>query len=226
MIADPYSVLGISPNAADEEVTQAYRKLAKKFHPDLNPGDKAAEQKMREINAAYEQIKTGKTGGASYERPDGSYGPQQQSGGSPYGNQYGDPFEDIFSQFFGGGWSNQQSSSPNLQMVRNYLSMRQYQQALYVLSQIPDRNAEWYYYSAIANAGIGNRVTALNNAQEAVRIEPDNHEYLQLLQQLQQSGSAYRQSGQGFGFDMRSVGRTIFQLMMAQLFCMFCCRPC
>ena len=49
---DPYSVLGVPESASLNEVTAAYRKLAKKYHPDLNPGDKAAEQKMRQINAA------------------------------------------------------------------------------------------------------------------------------------------------------------------------------
>ena len=57
MISDPYKVLGVSPNASDEEVKAAYRKLAKKYHPDLNPGDEYAAQKMNEINAAYDQIK-------------------------------------------------------------------------------------------------------------------------------------------------------------------------
>ena len=50
---DPYKVLGVSPDASDEEVKRAYRALAKKYHPDRNPGDAAAAQKMREINAAY-----------------------------------------------------------------------------------------------------------------------------------------------------------------------------
>ena len=57
-MTDPYKVLGVSPDASDEEIKKAYRRLAKKYHPDLNPGDKAAAQKMQEINAAYEQIKT------------------------------------------------------------------------------------------------------------------------------------------------------------------------
>ena len=55
-MTDPYQVLGVSPNASDDEVKQAYRKLAKKYHPDANPGDKIAEQRMKEINAAYDQI--------------------------------------------------------------------------------------------------------------------------------------------------------------------------
>ena len=57
MIEDPYKVLGVSPDASDEEIKRAYRRLAKKYHPDLNPGDKVAAQKMQEVNAAYEQIK-------------------------------------------------------------------------------------------------------------------------------------------------------------------------
>ena len=57
MIEDPYKVLGVSPNASDEEIKQAYRALAKKYHPDRNPGDAEAARRMQQINAAYEQIK-------------------------------------------------------------------------------------------------------------------------------------------------------------------------
>ena len=59
MVQDPYSVLGVSPNASDEEIKKAYRELAKKYHPDRNPGDEEAARKMNEINAAYDQIKNG-----------------------------------------------------------------------------------------------------------------------------------------------------------------------
>ena len=59
MMQDPYKVLGLSYGATDEEVTKAYRKLVKKYHPDLHPGDAEAAKKMSEINEAYDQIKSG-----------------------------------------------------------------------------------------------------------------------------------------------------------------------
>ena len=57
MLEDPYKILGVSPDASDEEIKRAYRALAKKYHPDRNPGDTEAAKKMQQINAAYEQIK-------------------------------------------------------------------------------------------------------------------------------------------------------------------------
>ncbi len=62
MITDPYKILGVPDGASEEECTQAYKKLAKKYHPDLNPDDKQAAEKMAEINAAYDQIKAEKNG--------------------------------------------------------------------------------------------------------------------------------------------------------------------
>ena len=65
MGTDPYQVLGVSPNASEDEIRQAYRRLAKKYHPDLNPGDKTAAQKMNEVNAAYDAIKNPPAAGAA-----------------------------------------------------------------------------------------------------------------------------------------------------------------
>ena len=97
MIDDPYKVLGVSPNASDDEIKRAYRTLAKKYHPDLNPGDKEAARKMQEVNAAYEQIKdpdkfrqqqtSGGYGGGYYD-PFGGYRQQQSYGNETQGDQY------------------------------------------------------------------------------------------------------------------------------------------
>ena len=88
MVNDPFAVLGVSSSATEDEIKSAYRKLAKKYHPDLNPGDKVAEQKMREVNEAYTRaLQIKKTGQDPYRD---SYGSSSSSyGGSAYGNPFG-----------------------------------------------------------------------------------------------------------------------------------------
>lgn len=242
---DPYEIMELSPSATDEEIKQAYRRLAKKYHPDLNPGDPVAADKMQKINAAYERIKTIRQGGtagsgSSYSGGSGGAG---ASGGyghgqsGPYGGGQGGPFgqdnpfgdEEIFRRFsemFGGGSGpRQQPSSPRMQAVHHFIQNRQYQEALRVLSEL-ERDAEWFYYSALANAGQGNRVMALNHAQEAARLDPGNAEYQSLLEQFSQGIFTYRQAGAGYGFDMGHMAKTMLQLCAAQACCMFFCRPC
>jgi molecular chaperone DnaJ len=222
---DPYSILGVSPGVSDEELTQAYRRLAKKYHPDINPGNKTAELKMREVNAAYEQIKKQKTGGANYEQADGSYGKQTQNSGGGYQGE--DPFGGFgfwfngFGDFFGEGQDNQE-----LYQARMLIENRRYGDALLMLSKVSEHSGEWYFYSALANAGSGNRVTALSHAGEAVRMEPDNVQYRALLNQFERGSFVYREAGEGRGFRMQNLGRSIFNIILAQLFCLFCCRPC
>lgn len=216
---DPYKVLGVSPSSTDEEITQVYRKLAKKYHPDLHPGDKTAEGKMRELNAAYDWIKKDRNGTAQQPYGTPNYGQQSQQGGR-------NPFEG-FDPFFGRQWQTQTPpSSTRMQAARNFIANHQYQQALHVLSEEKDRTAEWFFYSALANANVGNRVTALNHAREAVNLSPNNYEYQSLLSQLESGGQTYRQSGQSYGFPMASSAKTLLQICLAQAACYFCCRPC
>jgi molecular chaperone DnaJ len=228
-VQNPYEVLGISPSATDDEITQAYRKLAKKYHPDINPGDKNAEQKMRTVNAAYEEIHRGKTGGTNYEQTDGSYGPQRQEeqyrGNDPFGGfDFGfGGFED----FFGGSWkSEREREDPLLARTRLFIQNGQYTDALRQLEEINERGASWYYYSALANAGAGNRVLALNHSGVAAKMEPDNMQYRQLYAQFQRGSFAYREAGENRGFSMQNLGGTVLRILLAQIFCMFCCRPC
>ncbi|HET7252725.1 MAG TPA: J domain-containing protein, partial [Xanthobacteraceae bacterium] len=56
MSEDPYAVLGVKPEATQDEIRKAYRTLAKKLHPDLNPGDRQAEEKFKQVSAAYDLV--------------------------------------------------------------------------------------------------------------------------------------------------------------------------
>ena len=204
MIEDPYKVLGVSPDASDEDIKRAYRRLAKKYHPDLNPGDQEAAQRMQEVNAAYEQIKNPEKAG-----------PQGQN---PYGGYY-DPFGGAYRQQTQG---NSQSGDQYQQAAYNYIRFRRYQEALNALSNSTERNARWYYLSALANDGLGNQVTALEHIRKAVSMEPDNQEYLWALNQMEHGGSAYRQQAgnfQGFSFG----GDPCTNLCLCYLMNLFCC---
>ncbi len=89
MVQDPYKILGVSPSASEEEIKKAYRTLAKKYHPDLNPGDEVAAQRMNEINAAYDILSKPHTARhASGYGPGSSYG-SSYSGTSGYGSATG-----------------------------------------------------------------------------------------------------------------------------------------
>ena len=93
MNKDPYTVLGVDRNASEEEIKKAYRALAKKYHPDNNPGDKVAAEKMKEINAAYDQIQN--PGAYQQQNTYNTY--QNYNNATNNGNFYGfTDFEDLF----------------------------------------------------------------------------------------------------------------------------------
>lgn len=100
---DYYEVLGIDKNANDDEIKRAYRKLAKKYHPDLNQGDKQAEAMFKEVNEAYKVLSNPETR-ARYDRF-GHAGAEQNGFGGGFGGFEGfdeTGFGDIFDMFFGG----------------------------------------------------------------------------------------------------------------------------
>ena len=211
MNRDPYEVLGVSHDATDEEIKTAYRRLAKKYHPDRNPGNQAAAEKMNEINAAYDAIKSGEARRGAY----GQGGYQQG-----YGQAGWDPFSGAW-----GGWQQQgyqggyQSNEPNeIRAAENYIRAGHFQEALTALSQVSqaERSARWDYLAGLANSALGNRITAMEYAQTAVQMEPDNAEYRQFLDELQYGGTMYTRRAGGFP-QTGNIGRICLGLCALEL---------
>ena len=195
MIANPYEVLGVSPNASNDEVKKAYRELSRKYHPDSyanNPLAELAEEKFKEVQEAYDQIMKQREGGYSY-----------QSGGH--------------SQGYSSASSNQETVE--LQAARNYINARRFREALNVLSNIPNRSAMWYYYSSIANMGIGNNLVAVDHARQAAAMEPNNMEYVNYANQMQFRGQHYQTTGYGYGRQSYGTGNLCCDLWCADTLC-------
>lgn len=203
MDKNPYEVLGAPQNASEEEITKAYRKLAKKYHPDLNPNNKAAEDKMSEINAAYDKIKGGYKTNAENENPfSGRYA--NPAGFNPFGGYGRYTYEEK---------TYTSNDAERMEAVRTLINNGRFRQALSLLSVIDKRSARWYYYCAVANYGVGNIIAALEYSKTAHEMEPENREYAEFYERLSYAGTQYYQRS-------ASYGRPRFRLSN---FCLWCC---
>lgn len=112
---DYYEVLGLKKGASDAEIKKAFRQQAKKYHPDLHPGDAAAEKSFKEVNEAYEVLSNAQKKARYDQFGHAGVDPNFGAGGGGYGGGYGDidiDLGDIFSSFFGGGMGSRRSN-PN-----------------------------------------------------------------------------------------------------------------
>lgn len=178
---DYYKLLGINRNASDEEIKQAYRKLAMKYHPDRNPGDKAAEDKFKDINEANEVLSDPKKR-ARYDQLGQSYQQWQQHGGNannfnwdewftqtPRGgtrvdvNDFGDMFGGGFSDFFSAIFAGVQGGYPG--NVRTNTRRRP--------AQRPQRAMEQPVTISLSEAYQGTiRILQMENKRLEVKIPP------------------------------------------------------
>ena len=231
-MSDPYSVLGVDKSASDDEIKKAYRRLSRKYHPDANinnPHKDEAEARFKEVQQAYQQIMDERERGYTSGGQGGSYaGGGSGQGGSSYGG-YG-PFGGFgpFSGYGGYGQegnagSGQENTDPHLRAAANYIRSGHYQEALNVLDGIRERSALWYFLSASANSGVGNNVTALEHAREAVRLEPGNMQYWMLLERMEGGGTWYQQRQTMYGYPGSFDSSCCVKLCVANILCNLCC---
>lgn len=163
---DPYQVLGVSPNATDDEVKSAYRELARKYHPDSyagNPLSDLAAEKMKEINEAYDTVMSQRRSGAQYQSARG-YGGYGASGSS-------------YSQFAD---------------IRRLINSRKIVEAEELLDGVPQQNrdAEWHFLKGSVYYARGWLDEAMRYFNTAVSMNPSNPEYHAALNAMknQQNG--------------------------------------
>lgn len=237
-MTDPYSVLGIPRDSSDDEIKKAYRSLSRKYHPDANinnPDKDQAEARFKEVQQAYEQIIREREYGSSDEYAQGGFNGSGDFGGFGSFGGFG-PFGG-FGTFGGGSFHGQnaeyrqQSSSGatdnedelHMRAAFNFINSRHYQEALNLLNNIQDHSALWYYYSSLANSGLGNNVLALQHAKEALRLEPDNLQYQMLVNRFENGGNWYRQQQGPYQTTFVGGGNFCMKLCIANIVCNLCC---
>ena len=166
-MTDPYKVLGVSPDATDEQVKAAYRELAKKYHPDNyvnNPLSDLAQEKMKEINEAYDMIVT-----------------QRRQGGA---------------NGAAGGYTAGRSSSSQFADIRQMIRSNRIEEAEELLNGVPQqsRDAEWHFLKGNICYSRGWLDDAADFFTRASNMDPANQEYKAALNQLlwQRNGGGVR----------------------------------
>lgn len=218
-----------------------------------NPNKAQAEEKFKEVQTAYQQIMyekqhpyaTSDRGSSQGYGQSTSSGAGGSYGDSGYGGEYrgyGDwgDFWGNFGDFWNGygsqgqgsyGGQNQQGRSNGteneedlaFQATVNFINARHYQEAVNVLNSMKERPAKWYYYSAVANSGLGNNVVALQHAQTASNMEPGNVNYRNLVQQLQSGQGWYETRQTGYSSPAGGTATWCIRLCLINLVLNMCC---
>ena len=200
---DPYSILGISKNASDDEVKEAYRALVRKYHPDNygedNPLKDLATEKMQAVNAAYDQICREREGRKNTYGGSGTY----------------------YESYSGSG-----ADDPVYREIRTLLNSRRFSEADKRLQAIPEgeRVAQWHYLKSIVLMRRGHKLDAMRELEIACSMEPDNLEFQKAKEMFNGSGaygSTYYGTDDRYGRRSRDsdVCDTCMNLMLCDCLC-------
>ena len=198
---DPYTILGVSRDASDEEIKKAYRALARKYHPDNYVGSNladVAEEKMKEINEAYDAVQKMRAAGTSDSSPYRTYG---QNGGQSWG------------------------TGTNFAQVRQLINEGRYSDAELILDAAPqsDRGAEWSFLKGCVLMQRGAFFDAQKYLETACYLDPTNMEYRHAKEQLRTHAGGYGAPYQTTSYGQNcSGGDLCTSLICADCLCECC----
>lgn len=216
MTDDPYSILGIKPGASEDEIKKAYKKMARKYHPDLNGNSKEAEAMMKKVNEAYDVLinkksysSSSSSSSSSTERENPFYW-YYNSGYSSYSSSAFN--EDEFSARYGSG--------PSLERAKVLFNSRQFGRCLSELNRFPSdqRTAEWYFISAMAKRNTGNSYESYADLKKACEMDPDNAEYRMYMNRFDQRNTYYSSQRSSYG-----IPSSIIECCCSLMLFRFCC---
>lgn len=174
---NPYEVLGIKEGASEEEIKAAYREQVKKYHPDRhqdNPLYELAEEKLQEINEAYDYLMKNQSGGS------GAYG----NGNTSYSS--------------GGTYT---QSPPEFMEVRRTIDRGDLASAEQMLNRSKVRNGEWFFLNSMVHLKKGWYNEAVTDLQTAISMEPNNMEYRRAMNSIMAQTGNYQTNAYGRGYN-------------------------
>lgn len=167
---NPYEVLGVKQGASQEEIKAAYRKLVKQYHPDQygdNPLKDLAQEKLTEVNKAYDMLK---------------------NGGGNSGGTYSSNYSSNSNSSYNSGYNNNVAGYAE---IRRLIQMRNNIEAERRLNAMSNRDAEWHFLYGAVQLNKGWFDSALSNIERACQMDPNNFEYRQSLNQLKMRAGGY-----------------------------------